>query len=63
MMIGRAQQNYWKLKAVDAISNDATPDQKDGFINSIIMDSDLKKALLSGNKSKGLMVPQQTLLL
>ena len=55
IMIGKAQQNYWKLKAVDAIEssydNALTCEQRDGFINSIIVDNDLKEILLSGNKS------------
>ena len=55
IMIGKAQQNYWKLKAVDAIesSNDAlTAEDRDNLINSLIMDNDLKQILLSGNEIK-----------
>lgn len=55
MLIGRAQQDYWKLRAVDAIEycNDAlTFEQRDGFINNMIADNDLRKVLLHGNKSK-----------
>ncbi len=54
-MIGKAQQNYWKLKAVDAIesSNDAlTAEDRDYLINGLIMDNDLKQILLSGNEIK-----------
>jgi hypothetical protein len=55
ILIGKAQQNYWKLKAVDAIesSNDglATED-RNNFINNLIMDSDLKQILLSGDETK-----------
>ncbi len=63
MLIGRAQQNYWKLKAVDAIesSNDAlTPEQRNRFIDSLIVDNDLKEILLSGNKSKQKWQQEQT---
>ena len=55
IMIGKAQQNYWKLKAVDAIesSNDAlTAEDRDYLINGLIMDNDLKQILLSGNEVK-----------
>lgn len=55
IMIGKAQQNYWKLKAVDAIesSNDAlTAEDRDYLINGLIMDNDLKQILLSGNEIK-----------
>lgn len=54
MLIGRAQQNYWKLKAIDTIesSNDAlTPEQRTRFIDSLIADSDLKRILLSGKEN------------
>ena len=56
MLISRAQQDYWKLRAIDAIEycNDAlTFEQRDGFINNMIADNDLRKVLLHGNKSKG----------
>jgi hypothetical protein len=55
MLIGRAQQDYWKLRAIDAIEycNDAlTFEQRDGFINNMIADNDVRKVLLHGNKSK-----------
>ncbi|NAL77296.1 hypothetical protein DYY65_03465 [Nitrososphaera sp. AFS] len=67
ILVGKAQQNYWKLKAVDAIesSNDglATED-RNNFINNLIMDSDLKQILLSGDEikdnSRKLIALQQT---
>jgi hypothetical protein len=40
------RQDYWKLRAVDAIEycNDAlTFEQRDGFINNMIADNDLRK--------------------
>jgi hypothetical protein len=52
ILIGRAQQNYWKLKAIDSIesSNNAlTPKESERFINSLIEDNDLKQILLSDN--------------
>lgn len=55
MLIGRAQQNYWKLKAVDAIvyssNNTLTHEERDRFISSMVEDNDLKEILLSGNKN------------
>jgi hypothetical protein len=67
ILVGKAQQNCWKLKAVDAIefSNDglATED-RNNFINNLIMDSDLKQILLSGDEikdnSRKLIALQQT---
>lgn len=63
MLIGRAQQNYWKLKAIDTIesSNDAlTPEQRNRFIDTLIVDNDLKKILLSGkeNNQELIILPQ-----
>ena len=69
ILIGKAQQNHWKLKAVDAIesSNDAlTTEDRDNFINSLIMDDDLKQILLRHefneikDKSQKLIALQQT---
>jgi hypothetical protein len=62
ILIGRAQENYWKLKAVDAIessNNELTPEQRDRFINGLIADNDLKRILLSNN-SRELITLQQT---
>jgi hypothetical protein len=68
MLLGRAQQSYWKLKAVDAIessSNTLTLEERDRLISSLIVDNELKGILLSGNKSKEnnqeLIALQQTL--
>lgn len=63
MLIDRAQQNYWKLKAIDTIesSNDAlTPEQRTRFIDSLIADNDLKRILQNSNESKELVALQQT---
>ena len=63
MLIGRAQQNYWRLKAIDTIesSNDAlTPELRDNFIDSLIADNDLKRILQNSNESKELVALQQT---
>jgi hypothetical protein len=51
-LISRSKQNYWKLKAVDAIEsfhNELSAQERDGFINSLIEDNDLKQILLNGN--------------
>ncbi len=62
ILIGRAQENYWKLKAVESIessNNELTPEQRDRFINGLIADNDLKRILLSNN-SRELITLQQT---
>jgi ABC-type Zn uptake system ZnuABC Zn-binding protein ZnuA len=62
-LIGRAHQNYWKLKAVDTIesSNAALAREERGrLINSLIEDKDLKQILLSGNENKELLAQQQS---
>jgi len=54
-LIGKAQLNYWKLKAVDAIETSKSglaPEERVRFINSLIMDNDLKGILLSCIKSE-----------
>jgi hypothetical protein len=68
MLIGKAQQSYWKLKAVDTIqssSNTSTLEERDRLISSLIVDNELKGILLSRNKSKEnnqeLITLQQTL--
>jgi hypothetical protein len=56
-LIGKAQQNYWKLKAVDAMESSTkalAPEERERFINSLIEDNDLKQILLSSNKNKEL---------
>jgi hypothetical protein len=66
-LIGRAQQNYWKLKAIDAIEysdNALKPEERDGFINSLIEDNNLKQILLSFTKKQNkelIALPHQTL--
>jgi hypothetical protein len=61
-LIGRAQQNYWKLKAVDAIqtSNEA-PEERCLLINNLTEDNDLKQILLSSNENEELLVQHQPL--
>jgi len=65
ILIGKAQQDYWKLKAIDSIesSNNAlTLEERDRFINSLIADNDLKEILLSSSKENNdqeLIAPQQ----
>jgi hypothetical protein len=53
ILIGKAQQDYWKLKAIDSIessTNALTLEERDRFINSLIADNDLKEILLSSSK-------------
>jgi hypothetical protein len=56
MLIGRAQQNYWKLKAVDTIesssNNTLSLEERDRLISSLIVDNELKEILLGVNKRK-----------
>jgi hypothetical protein len=63
-LIGRAHQNYWKIKAVDTIesSNAAlAPEERCRLINSLIEDKDLKQILLSSNENKELLAQKQPL--
>jgi hypothetical protein len=58
-LIGRAKHNYWKLKAVDAMESShygLSVQERDGFINSLIEENDLKQILLSSNENKELLV-------
>jgi hypothetical protein len=53
-LIGKAQQDYWKLKAVDAIetsNSGLVPEERNKFINGLIVDKDLKRILLRCNGS------------
>lgn len=56
MLIGRARQNCWKLKAVDVIESSSnrtlSPEERDGFIGNLIAYNELKGILLSGNETK-----------
>ena len=53
-LIGRAEQNYWKLKTVDTIesssNNTLTPEERDRLISSLIVDNELKEILLGASK-------------
>ena len=51
MLIGRAHQINWKLKALDAIESSSNTKLSSVLVNSLIEDNDLKEILLSGNKN------------
>jgi hypothetical protein len=55
ILIGKAQQNYWKLKAVDAFDssdNTLSSEERDRLIQSLIADNDLKEILQTCSKNK-----------
>lgn len=63
-LIGRAKQNYWKLKAVDAMESShhgLSVKERDGFINGLIEENDLKQILLSSNENKDSLAQQLSL--
>lgn len=55
ILIGKAQQSYWKLKAVDAFDssdNALSSEERDRLIESLIADNDLKEILQPCTKNK-----------
>jgi hypothetical protein len=68
MLIGKAKENYWKLKAIDSIessNNELTYEERIKIIDSLILDDDLKSRLIGLDRNKGddqrLIAPQQHL--
>lgn len=56
MLIGKAKENYWKLKAIDSIessSNELTYEERIKIIDSLILDDDLKGRLIGLDRNKG----------
>lgn len=55
MLIEKAKQNYWKLKAIDSIessSHELTAGERSKIIDTLVVDNELKEILLSPNKNK-----------
>jgi len=55
ILIGRAKQNYWKLKAIDSIESSSrkmTTEERNKIIDTLIVDNELKEMLLCPNKNK-----------
>ena len=69
MLLGKAVENYWKLKAIDSIESsghDLSSEERCKIINSLIVDNDLKEILLARNKNESqneplVVLPQQSL--
>jgi len=69
ILIGKAKQNYWKLKAIDSIESsghELSSEERCKIINSLIVDNDLKEILLARNKNESqneplVVLPQQSL--
>lgn len=65
ILIGKAKQNFMKLKAIDSIesSNRLTIEERNKIIESLIVDNDLKEVLLGHKKEidnkRELVAPQQ----
>ncbi len=54
-LIGKAQQSYWELKAVDAFEcsdNALSSEERDRLINSLIVDNDLNEILQNCSRLK-----------
>ena len=55
MLIGKAKQNYWKLKAIDSIESVSEGwnfEERSKIVHSLIEDEDLKRILLRRNRDK-----------
>lgn len=55
VLMGKAQQNYWKLKAVDAFESSdiaLSSEERDRLIHSLVADDDLKEILQTCSKNK-----------
>jgi len=54
ILIGRAKQNYWKLKAINSIESSAramSTEELSKIIETLISEDDLKEILLGWNKT------------
>jgi hypothetical protein len=68
ILIGKAKQNIWKLKAIDSIessNHEMRAEDLNRIIDTLILDNDLKKILLGRNKREDnnmqVMLPPQSL--
>lgn len=55
VLIGKAKQNFWKLKAVDSMESSGqglTIEERSKIVDSLIIDTDLKEILLGRNKNQ-----------
>jgi hypothetical protein len=55
LLIGKAKQNFWKLKAIDSIEasyQGSTMEEWKKVIDSLIQDDDLKEILFGSSKDK-----------
>lgn len=54
VLIGKAKENYWKLRAIDSIESSAhrmSYDERRKVIESLLTEEDLKEVLLGRNKT------------
>jgi len=67
LLIEKAKQNYWKLRAIDAVISSArgmSPEERSKIIETLIVEDDLKEILLGRKKTnlvekRPLMAPDQ----
>jgi hypothetical protein len=55
VLIGKAKENFWKLKAIDSIESSSqgwSIEERSKIVHSLIVDNDLKEILLGRNKNK-----------
>ena len=55
MLIGKARENYWRLKAIDSIesfNHKLTPEERSKIIDSLILDDNLKEILEKNNNGE-----------
>ena len=55
VLIGKAKQNFWKLKAVDSMESSGqglTIEERSKIVDILIIDTDLKEILLGRNNNE-----------
>jgi hypothetical protein len=54
LLIGKAKQNFWKLRAIDSVCSSAqgmSAEERSKIIETLIVQDDLKEILLDRNKT------------
>jgi len=52
LLIEKAKQNFWKLRAIDSVeTRGLSPEERSKIIETLIVENDLKKILLGRNKT------------
>jgi predicted transcriptional regulator len=57
LLIGKAKQNYWKLRAIDSVARGMSSEEGSKIIETLIVEDDLKEILL-GRKQTNLVEKQ-----